>query len=46
MYAIRSYYDYPDRGRRWRFYLNTPPSLDLEKLLRHLDADPLQLFWE
>jgi len=36
---------YPDRERRWRFYLNAPPSLDLEKLLRHLDADPLHLFW-
>jgi hypothetical protein len=37
---------YPDRQRRWRFYLNAGPSLDLRKLLRHLDADPLHLFWE
>jgi len=37
---------YPDQECRWRFYLNAPPCLDLEKLLRHLDADPLHFFWE
>lgn len=37
---------YPDGERRWRFYLNVGPSLDLGKLLRHLDADPLHLFWD
>jgi hypothetical protein len=36
---------YPDREQRWRFYLNVGPSLDLGKLLQHLDADPLHLFW-
>ncbi len=36
----------PDREGRWRFYQNAGPSLDLEKLLRHLDADPLHLFWD
>lgn len=36
---------YPDDERRWRFYLNVGPSLDLGKLLKHLDADPLNLFW-
>lgn len=37
---------YPDREQRWRFYLNVSPSLDLGKLLVHLDADPLHHFWE
>lgn len=37
---------YPDGERRWRFYLNAGPSLDLDKLLRHLDADPLHFFWD
>jgi len=37
---------YPDREQRWRFYLNVGPSLDLGKLLQHLDADPLHLFWD
>lgn len=37
---------YPDQERRWRFYLNAGPSLDLGKLLRHLDADPLHVFWD
>lgn len=36
---------YPDDEQRWRFYLNVGPSLDLGKLLKHLDADPLHLFW-
>ena len=37
---------YPDREQRWRFYLNVGPSLDLGKLLQHLDAGPLHLFWD
>ena len=36
---------YHDDEGRWRLYLNCPPTLDLEKLLEHLDADPLRLFW-
>ena len=36
---------YPVEGRRWAFYLNAGPSLDLGKLLYHLDQDPLRLFW-
>ena len=36
---------YPDAHLRWRFYLNAGPYLDLRKLLKHLDADPLHLFW-
>jgi len=36
---------YPVAGDRWAFYLNAGPSLDLEKLLRHLDQDPLHVFW-
>lgn len=36
---------YPDDEQRWRFYLNVGPSLDLSKLLKHLDADPLNVFW-
>lgn len=30
---------------RWRLYLNSGPTLDLEKLLEHLEADPLRVFW-
>jgi hypothetical protein len=37
---------YLDDDQRWRFYLNVSPSLDLGKLLQHLDTDPLHLFWE
>lgn len=37
---------YPASGKRWCFYLNAGPSLDFCKLLRHLDEDPLHLFWE
>jgi hypothetical protein len=36
---------YPDPDQRWRFYLNAGPCLDLRQLLRHLDADPLHVFW-
>lgn len=36
---------YPGSDQRWRFYLNASPSLDLAKLLRQIEADPLQLFW-
>jgi len=37
---------YPDCEQRWRFYLNACPALDLGRLLQHLDADPLHLFWD
>jgi len=36
---------YPAEGNRWSFYLNVGPSLDLRKLLHHLDLDPLHIFW-
>lgn len=36
---------YPGPERRWLFYLNAGPSLDLGKLLRHLESDPLGIFW-
>lgn len=35
---------YLDGEQRWRFYLNVAPSLDLGRLLKHLDDDPLNLF--
>lgn len=34
----------PTESGRWRFYLNTQPSLNLERLLQHLDEDPLGFF--
>ncbi len=37
---------YPDPSGNWCFYLNASPSLNLEKLLRHLDEDPLHTFRE
>jgi len=37
---------YPDQEQRWRLYLNVGPSLDLGRLLKHVDADPLNIFWE
>lgn len=37
---------YPRQDNRWCFYLNAGPDLDFRKLLRHLDEDPLHLFWE
>ena len=36
---------YPISGDRWSFYLNAGPSLDLGKLLQHIDRDPLHVFW-
>ena len=36
---------YLDAEQRWRFYLNVAPSLDLGRLLNHLEADPLNIFW-
>jgi len=36
---------YPDAQQRWRFYLNAGPTLNLARLLSHLDADPLNHFW-
>ncbi|MDY0270650.1 DUF3024 domain-containing protein [Trichloromonas sp.] len=32
--------------RTWAFYLNCRPSLNLAGMLRHVDADPLRMFWE
>lgn len=37
---------YHDQRDRWRFYLNVGPSLDLGKLLKHLDEDPVHTFWD
>ncbi len=31
--------------KSWVFYLNAGPCLDLSKLLRHVEADPLHMFW-
>ncbi len=36
---------YPNGRQRWVFYQNAPPTLHFGKLLQHLDADPLRLFW-
>jgi len=36
---------YPCEGGRWRLYLNSGPTLDLDKLLQHLATDPFQTFW-
>lgn len=30
---------------RWRLYLNSGPTLELDKLLEHLASDPYQTFW-
>ncbi len=37
---------YPGSNNRWHFYLNVAPSLDLGKLLQHLEQDPLNQFWD
>ncbi len=37
---------YPDPHREWLFYLNAGPSLNLDRLLIHLDRDPFGFFWE
>lgn len=36
---------YPAAERRWVFYLNAAPTLDLRRLLHALDQDPFGLFW-
>jgi hypothetical protein len=36
---------YPSGDGRWRLYLNSGPTLDLDKLLQHLETDPFQTFW-
>lgn len=36
---------YPSAERRWVFYLNAAPTLDLRRLLHALDQDPFGLFW-
>jgi len=36
---------YPGADGRWRLYLNSGPTLDLDKLLAHLETDPFQTFW-
>ena len=36
---------YADQHQRWHFYLNAAPTLDPGKLLKHLDDDPLHVFW-
>ncbi len=36
---------FPDRDGQWRvYYLN--PKADFEVLLKELDEDPMQIFWE
>lgn len=35
----------PAHAGMWRPYLDSSPSLDLARLVRHLDADPFGLFW-
>lgn len=35
---------YLDAEGRWRLYLNSGPTLDIDKLLRHLQDDPFQFF--
>ncbi len=36
---------YNSSKKTWVFYLNFGPSLDLAKILRHVDDDPLRTFW-
>jgi len=36
---------YFNPATHWVFYLNCGPSLDLAKMLRHVDDDPLRTFW-
>jgi hypothetical protein len=36
---------YNNANQSWAFYLNCGPSLDLSKMLRHVDDDPLGAFW-
>ena len=37
---------YQDLEGRWCLYLNSGPTLDLEKLVFHFDQDPLKHFWD
>lgn len=37
---------YQGERRTWAFYLNCGPCLNLAKILRHVEADPLHMFWE
>ncbi len=37
---------YHDEANRWRFYLNASPTLNLGKLLKVVDDDVLNVFWE
>ena len=37
---------YQGERRTWAFYLNCGPCLNLAKILRHVEADPLRMFWE
>ncbi|PLX94898.1 MAG: hypothetical protein C0619_02070 [Desulfuromonas sp.] len=34
-----------DEQQQWRLYLNVNPSLDLNKLIQAVDADPMGFFW-
>lgn len=37
---------YYNSGRKiWVFYLNCNPTLNLAKILKHVDDDPLGMFW-
>ncbi|HKJ04222.1 MAG TPA: DUF3024 domain-containing protein [Geopsychrobacteraceae bacterium] len=34
-----------DENQQWRFYLNISPNLDIGKLIKAVDDDPLGYFW-
>lgn len=34
-----------DENQQWRLYLNISPNLDLSKLIKAVDDDPLGFFW-
>jgi len=34
-----------DRDLRWHIYQNIPPSLNLSRLIKALDDDPIGIFW-
>ena len=37
---------YPDSRHSWRLYLNAGPSLNFKALLKAVDDDPLNSFWD
>ena len=36
---------HPGKVQRWELYLNIKPSLNLSRLIKEVDTDPLGLFW-